>query len=36
MFVDRHPGTIAWPTGLDMAPDPLCDEARTHPVAPSA
>jgi Protein of unknown function (DUF2442) len=26
--VDREAGTIAWPDGLDMAPEPLYAEAR--------
>jgi Protein of unknown function (DUF2442) len=28
--VDRGAGTIAWPDGLDMAPEPLYAEARRH------
>jgi hypothetical protein len=30
--VDPEAGTIAWPDGLDMAPEPLYAEARRHPV----
>jgi hypothetical protein len=30
--VDRDAGTICWPDGLDMAPEPLYAEARRHPV----
>jgi hypothetical protein len=30
--VDLEAGTITWPDGLDMAPEPLYDEARRHPV----
>lgn len=30
--VDREAGTITWPHGLDMAPEPLYEEARRHPV----
>jgi hypothetical protein len=29
--VDREAGTIAWPDGLDMAPEPLYAEARANP-----
>jgi Protein of unknown function (DUF2442) len=28
--VDAEAGTIAWPGGLDMAPEPLYAEARRH------
>ena len=28
--VDPDAGTIAWPNGLDMAPEPLYAEARRH------
>ena len=28
--VDPEAGTIAWPDGLDMAPEPLYSEARRH------
>lgn len=30
--VDAEAGTIAWPDGLDLAPEPLYAEARRHPV----
>ena len=33
VFVEGQFGTIAWPNGLDMAPEPLYEEARRHPVA---
>ena len=29
--VDPEAGTIAWPGGLDMAPEPLYAEAQHHP-----
>lgn len=28
--VDREAGTVAWPNGADMAPEPLYDEARRN------
>lgn len=34
--VDEPAGTIAWPGGLDMAPEPLYEEACAHPVRPAA
>jgi hypothetical protein len=33
--VDPEAGTITWPEGLDMAPEPLYAEARRNP-APAA
>ncbi|MBV9805171.1 MAG: DUF2442 domain-containing protein [Solirubrobacterales bacterium] len=33
VHVEEQFGTIAWPGDLDMAPEPLYDEARKHPVA---
>jgi hypothetical protein len=30
--VDPEAGTITWPEGQDMAPEPLYAEARQHPV----
>jgi Protein of unknown function (DUF2442) len=33
--VDPESGTIAWPNGVDLAPEPLYDEARRNPVEPA-
>jgi hypothetical protein len=33
VHVDTQFGTLAWPNGLDMAPEPLYDEARRNPIA---
>ncbi|MBV9278590.1 MAG: DUF2442 domain-containing protein [Chloroflexi bacterium] len=30
--VDPEAGTVVWPNGADMAPEPLYAEAREHPV----
>jgi len=30
--VDPEAGTIAWPDGLEMAPEPLYAEATRHPI----
>jgi Protein of unknown function (DUF2442) len=30
--VDPEAGTIVWPNGIDMAPEPLYEQARRNPV----
>jgi hypothetical protein len=30
--VDPEAGTVVWPDGLDMAPEPLYEQARAHPL----
>lgn len=30
--VDTEAGTVAWPDGIDLAPEPLYEQARTHPL----
>jgi hypothetical protein len=30
--VDQEAGTLAWPDGIDLAPEPLYEQAKTHPL----
>ena len=30
--VDREAGTIVWPDGIDLAPEPLYERAKAHPL----
>jgi len=32
VMVDPEAGTIAWPDGIDLAPEPLYEQARAHPL----
>ena len=34
--VDPEAGTVAWPNGLDLAPEPLYEEARRNPAEPAS
>jgi len=34
--VDAEAGTIAWPNGIDLAPEPLYEEARRSIVQPTS
>jgi hypothetical protein len=35
VFEPLRAGTVAWPNGADMAPAPLYEHARRHPVEPA-
>jgi hypothetical protein len=30
--VDAEAGTVVWPDGVDLAPEPLYEQARAHPL----
>ncbi len=30
--VDPEAGTLVWPGGIDLAPEPLCEQAKAHPL----
>jgi len=30
--IDSEAGTIAWPDGIDLAPEPLYEQAHAHPL----
>ncbi|MBO0803898.1 MAG: DUF2442 domain-containing protein [Nocardiopsaceae bacterium] len=32
VMVDSEAGTIAWPGGIDLAPEPLYEQAKAHPL----
>lgn len=34
--VDPELGTVAWPNDIDLAPEPLYEEARRNPVEPAS
>lgn len=34
--VDPEAGTLAWPNGIDLAPEPLYEQAKAHPLVAAA
>jgi len=30
--VDTEAGTVVWPNGIDLAPEPLYEQAKAHPL----
>jgi hypothetical protein len=34
--VDLEAGTVAWPDGIDLAPEPLYEQAKAHPLVTAA
>jgi Protein of unknown function (DUF2442) len=34
--LDPEAGTIAWPDGIDLAPEPLYEQAKAHPLIAAA
>jgi hypothetical protein len=36
VWIDPEAGTLAWPNGVDLAPELLYEEARRNPAAPAS
>ena len=34
--VDPEAGTVVWPDGIDLAPEPLYEQAKAHPLVAAA
>ena len=34
--VDPEAGTVTWPDGIDLAPEPLYEQAKAHPLVAAA
>ena len=34
--VDLEAGTVAWPDGIDLAPEPLYEQVKAHPLVAAA
>ena len=34
--VDPEAGTVVWPDGIDLAPEPLYEQAKAHPLVTAA
>jgi hypothetical protein len=36
VLVDPEAGTVLWPNGVDLAPEPLYEQAKVHPLVAAA
>ena len=36
VMVDPEAGTVVWPDGIDLAPEPLYEQAKAHPLVAAA
>jgi hypothetical protein len=35
MVIDSEAGTLTWPDGIDLAAEPLYEQAKAHPLLPA-